>query len=258
MACALHSHAARLICCAMRDGAINSQDLDEHVDASRNRKVIGEFGDLRRVFERVDIVARSDAPVLLLGETGSGKEVIARAIHERSNRKDQPFLRVNCGAIAPELIDSELFGHEEGSFTGAKGKRRGWFERAHTGTLLLDECGELTPPAQVRLLRILQDGSFERVGGEQTVSVNVRIIAATHRDLQSMVSTGSFRSDLWYRLAVFPIDLPPLRSRPHDLIDMTNRFAQEAAHRFGLKACVPSSLDLALVMDYHWRAMFVS
>ncbi len=225
---------------------------DRSVDPHSARQVIGEDGDMRRVFERVAMVARSNAPVTLLGETGTGKEVVARSIHERSSRHDKPFLRVNCGAIAPELIDSELFGHEEGSFTGAKGRRRGWFERADTGTLLLDECGELTPPAQVRLLRVLQEGTFERVGGEQTISVDVRIIAATHRDLDAMVKQGTFRSDLWYRLAVFPIDLPPLRERPNDLVEMTRVFAFESARKFGLKSCVPSSADLALVLDYRW------
>jgi len=145
--------------------------------------IIGAETGLRPVMEHIDLVARSDAPVLVLGETGSGKEVVARAIHSRSRRAAGPFLRVNCGAIPPELVDSELFGHEKGSFTGAVGIRKGWFERADGGTLFLDECGELPLAAQVRLLRILQDGTFERVGGEKQLSVDVRIVAATHRDL---------------------------------------------------------------------------
>src|SRR5262249_32061846 len=159
-------------------------------------------GGLRSVMERVSLVTRSDVPVLLLGETGSGKEVIARAIHERSPRARGPFLRVNCGAIPAELIDAELFGHEKGSFTGATATRRGWFERADEGTLFLDEIGELPLAAQVRLLRVLQDGSFERVGGERSLKVDVRVIAATHRDLATMVQHGTFREDLWYRVAV--------------------------------------------------------
>ena len=175
--------------------------------------VIGAETGLKEVMEHIDLVAPSDAPVLILGETGSGKEVVARAIHTRSRRAARPFLRVNCGAIPSELVDSELFGHERGSFTGAVGDRKGWFERADGGTLFLDECGELPLAAQVRLLRILQDGQYERVGGERPRHVDVRIVAATHRDLESMVADGRFRQDLWYRLAVFPVHLPPL-ARP--------------------------------------------
>ena len=174
--------------------------------------IVGAETGLRSVMEQIELVAPSDAPVLVLGETGTGKEVVARAIHQRSRRVSGPFLRVNCGAIPPELVDSELFGHERGSFTGAVGERKGWFERADGGTLFLDECGELPLAAQVRLLRILQDGSFERVGGERSLHVDVRIVAATHRDLQALVSEGQFRADLWYRIAVFPMHLPPLRS----------------------------------------------
>ena len=161
--------------------------------------------------ERVELVAKSDVPVLILGETGTGKEVIARMIHTQSPRSAGPFMRVNCGAIPLELIDSQLFGHERGAFTGAVETRQGWFERADGGTLLLDEVGELPLAAQVRLLRILQDGWLERVGGHQPISVDVRIVAATHRDLAAMVTEGKFREDLWYRIAVFPVHLPPLR-----------------------------------------------
>ena len=202
--------------------------------------------------DQVDLVARSDVPVLILGETGSGKEVVARAIHTRSRRSAGPFLRVNCGAIPPELLDSELFGHERGSFTGAVGDHKGWFERADGGTLFLDECGELSPAAQVRLLRILQDGSFQRVGGEQTLHVDVRIVAATHRDLQAMHSAGKFREDLWYRLAVFPIRLPPLRQRLEDIPDLAAHFAMRAAKRLGLPPLVPTTEDIRLLAGYAW------
>src|SRR5262249_37628486 len=150
---------------------------------------------------RVGQVAPTDLPVLLLGETGSGKEVIARLVHNRSRRSGAPFQRVNCGAIAPELVDSELFGHERGAFTGATSTRQGWFERADGGTLFLDEIGELPLAAQVRLLRVLQDGTFERVGGQKIMHADVRVVAATHRDLQSMSTDGRFREDLWYRIA---------------------------------------------------------
>ena len=154
--------------------------------------------------------------------------------------------------MPPELIDSELFGHERGSFSGAVGTRRGWFERADGGTLFLDECGELPPAVQVRLLRILQDGTFERVGGEGSHRVSVRIVAATHRDLRSMVAEGRFREDLWYRLAVFPIQLPPLRERREDMAAMATHFALRAARRLGAPPLVPSMADIGLLLAYSW------
>src|SRR4029078_13148661 len=175
--------------------------------------IVGDSERLAHVMQRVDLVSRSEVPVLILGETGTGKELVARATHNRSERHDGPFLRVNCGAIPRELIDSQLFGHERGSFTGASETRQGWFERADMGTLFLDEIGELPLDAQVRFLRVLQDGFVERVGGPKPIRVNVRVVAATHRDLAAMVREGTFREDLWYRIAVFPILLPPLRER---------------------------------------------
>ena len=214
--------------------------------------IVGAETGLRPVMEKIELVAHSDAPVLVLGETGSGKEVVARAIHTRSPRASKPFLRVNCGAIPPELVDSELFGHEKGSFTGAVNIRKGWFERADGGTLFLDECGELPLAAQVRLLRILQDGTFERVGGERQLSVDVRIIAATHRDLQALVAVGTFREDLWYRVAVFPIHLPPLRARVEDIPSLAAHFALRAAKRLGTVPLVPSPEDINLLVAYPW------
>jgi len=214
--------------------------------------IVGIDRGLRVVMERVELVCRSDVPVLILGETGSGKEVIARAIHTRSLRATGPFLRVNCGAIPSELIDSELFGHEKGSFTGAISTRRGWFERADGGTLFLDEIGELPPAAQIRLLRVLQEGTFERVGGERSHKVKVCIIAATHRDLAAMVQQGTFREDLWYRIAVFPIVLPPLREHPEDIPALAEHFSHRAAVRFGLPPQMPSSDDMALLSAYTW------
>jgi len=214
--------------------------------------VVGAEGGLQPVLARVKLVAKSDMPILILGETGSGKEVIARAIHEQSPRAGKPFIRVNCGAIPPELIDSELFGHEKGAFTGAAGARRGWFERADEGTLLLDEIGELPAPAQVRLLRVLQEGAFERVGGERATHVNVRIVAATHRDLPAMVQAGRFREDLWYRIAGFPILLPPLREHKQDIPALAEHFAARAARRFGLPARSPTADDVELLRAYDW------
>jgi transcriptional regulator with GAF, ATPase, and Fis domain len=214
--------------------------------------VVGADSGLRHVMERVQLVAQSDVPVLILGETGTGKEVVSRAIHARSTRSHGPFIRVNCGAIPAELIDSQLFGHEKGSFTGASDTRKGWFERADGGTLFLDEIGELPLPAQVRLLRVLQDGFVERVGGQQPIRVDVRIVAATHRNLAAMVASGAFREDLWYRINVFPILLPRLRERLEDIPALARHFAQRAATRFGLAYVEPTVADLAQLCDYPW------
>ena len=215
-------------------------------------RLIGVDTGLAAVMARARIVARSSAPVLLFGETGTGKEIIARAVHEHSTYRNGPFRRVNCGAIAPELIDSELFGHEQGAFTGATARRRGWFEQADGGTLFLDEVGELAQAAQVRLLRVLQDGEVLRVGGERPVRVKVRIVAATHRDLPAMVESLTFREDLYYRLAVFPIVIPPLRDRPSDIRAFAEYFAERAANRFGLRAVPLSDEDVRALTAYRW------
>jgi transcriptional regulator with GAF, ATPase, and Fis domain len=214
--------------------------------------IIGVDGGLRAVMQRAGQVAPTDASALILGETGSGKEVIARAIHERSRRHDAPFIRVNCGALPPELIDSELFGHEKGSFTGAMAARRGWFERADGGTLFLDEIGELPLAAQVRLLRVLQDGVLQRVGSENSIQVDVRVIAATHRDLPRMVQNGEFREDLWYRLAVFPIILPALHERLEDIEPLARHFIERAAQRLGVPTPPLHKADVDRLRDYDW------
>ena len=203
--------------------------LPEHLitgdPRTSDERLIGSDTGLAAVMARARMVSRSSAPVLLFGETGTGKEIIARAVHEHSAFRNGPFRRVNCGAIAPELIDSELFGHEQGAFTGAVTRRKGWFEQADGGTLFLDEIGELALAAQVRLLRVVQDGDVIRVGGERPVRVNVRIVAATHRDLPGMVESQTFREDLYYRLSVFPIVIPPLRDRPGDIRAFAEYFA---------------------------------
>ncbi|KAA0216779.1 MAG: sigma-54-dependent Fis family transcriptional regulator [Leptolyngbya sp. PLA3] len=219
---------------------------------SLHEPIVGARAGLAGVMERVGVVAESDLPVLILGETGSGKEVIARAIHDASRRHEGPFVRVNCGAIPPDLIDSQLFGHERGSFTGAVDQRQGWFERAHGGTLFLDEVGELPLAAQVRLLRVLQDATLERVGGQESIRVDCRIVAATHRDLAEMVRLRTFREDLWYRLAVFPLLLPPLRERHEDLPELVQHFAHRASLRFGLPEFEVSGADLDLLRAYPW------
>ena len=207
---------------------------------------------LREVMDQVEQVAPTDASILLLGETGSGKDVVARAIHRLSARAEGPILRVNCGAIAPELVDSELFGHERGSFTGASQQRRGWFERADGGTLFLDEIGELPLAAQVRLLRVLQDGTFERVGGSESLRVSVRVIAATHRDLDALVRAGRFREDLWYRIHVFAIRLPALRQRKGDIGELANHFAARVGRQLGAAQLAASPDDIALLQSYDW------
>jgi transcriptional regulator with GAF, ATPase, and Fis domain len=215
-------------------------------------QIVGEEGGLAQVMKRVELVCQSDAPVLLLGETGTGKEVVARAIHERSGRGTGPFIRVNCGAIPPELVDSQLFGHEKGAFTGAVEMRRGWFERASAGTLFLDEIGELPPNAQVRFLRVLQDSHIERVGGGDPIHVDVRVVAATNRDLAAMVQRGTFREDLWYRIAVFPILLPPLRDRLDDVPALAAHFAHKAAVRFGFPPVEPTDAHIQMLRAYSW------
>ncbi|MBA2319695.1 MAG: sigma 54-interacting transcriptional regulator, partial [Deltaproteobacteria bacterium] len=214
--------------------------------------IVGAEAGLRTVMEQVDQVARTDAPVLILGETGSGKEVVARAIHQRSRRAEGPFLRINCGAIAPELVDSELFGHERGSFTGAVAARKGWFERSDGGTLFLDEVGDLPPAAQVRLLRVLQDGSFMRVGGQHVLTCDVRVVAATHRDLPGLVRSGTFREDLWYRISVFPIKLPPLRERQQDIPALARHFSERAGLRLSGLPIAPTRADLDALVAYPW------
>lgn len=232
---------------ADKAGLLARLGRDEIVD-----EVVGVEGGLREVYRRIERVCESDLPILILGETGSAKEVLAREIHQRSSRADAPFIRVNCGAIAPELIDSELFGHEKGSFTGATAQRRGWFERANGGSLFLDEVGELPLAAQVRLLRVLQDGVIQRVGGEDEFQVDVRVIAATHRDLHVMIADGRFREDLWYRLASFPVQLPPLRERREDIPALARHFARRAARRFGQRLCLPDPEALRQLSDYSW------
>lgn len=197
-------------------------------------EIIGARRGLKEVMERVWQVAPLSSNVMLTGETGVGKEVIANAIHFSSQRREGPFVKINCGAFTESLLDSELFGHEKGAFTGALQKKRGRFERAHNGTLFLDEVGELTPAAQVRLLRVLQDGCIERVGGVESINVDVRIIAATHRDLSTMILNGTFREDLWFRLNVFPIHIPPLRQRKSDIPLLIHHFIDRKLKAFNL------------------------
>jgi hydrogenase-4 transcriptional activator len=207
---------------------------------------------LHEVTTRVAQVASTDAPVLLRGETGSGKEVVARLLHEQSRRSRGPMVRVNCGAIAPNLVDSELFGHERGSFTGAIATRKGMFERADGGTLFLDEIAELPLAAQVRLLRVLAEGTLERVGSSESVAVSVRLVTATHRDLEAMCAAGTFRQDLWYRISVFSVRIPPLRDRLEDLPELVAHFAARAGLRLAGRPILPTPEDVRVLLRYRW------
>lgn len=198
--------------------------LQEELRDTRSQTIIGAGLGLKRVVENAFLVAGQDSPVLLMGETGTGKEVVANFIHLKSSRKDAPLIKVNCGAIPDTLVDSELFGHEKGAFTGATSRKKGRFERANGGTVFLDEVGELPLQAQVRLLRVLQNKTIERVGGTDIIPVDTRIIAATHRNIEEMVASGQFREDLWFRLNVFPIRIPPLRSRRSDIPALVEHF----------------------------------
>jgi formate hydrogenlyase transcriptional activator len=193
--------------------------------------IIGRSGTLRAVLEQIKIVAPTDSTVLILGETGTGKELIAQAIHRRSLRRDRPFVRVNCAAIPSGLLESELFGHERGAFTGAIARKIGRFEMAHGGTLFLDEIGDIPPELQPKLLRVLQEQEFERLGSTQTTRVDVRVVAATSRDLPQMVANREFRSDLYYRLNVFPVRLPALRERREDIALLVRHFVDHCAKR---------------------------
>lgn len=197
-------------------------------------KVIGARGGLSHVINMANQVAPQDSPVLLLGETGTGKEVVARHIHSQSRRAEGPFIKVDCGAIQENLVEAELFGHEKGSFTGAVSEHRGRFERAMDGTIFLDEIGELPPSIQIKLLRVLQDKEFERVGGSEVIKTNVRVIAATHRNLDGMVRSREFREDLWYRLNVFPVYIPPLRERKQDIADLAHYFVKRKVKEMNL------------------------
>lgn len=233
--------------------ADDSKYFQEELRRPFGEEIVGSQFGLRGVMEHVMRVAALPSPVLLIGETGTGKEVIANAIHNLSSRNSGPLIKVNCGAIPESLIDSELFGHEKGAFTGAFVQKRGRFERAHGGTIFLDEVGELPPQAQVRLLRVLQEKEIERVGGSHPISVDIRIISATHRDLESLVMKGSFRDDLYYRLGVFPIRIPPLRERKADIPALVEFFIRKKAKEMGLRAIpqlAPGAMDQ--LIEYHW------
>ena len=215
-------------------------------------QLIGRSPQMRRVYEMIDRVAPTNATVLIQGESGTGKELVARAIHYRSPRKDKPFVKVNCAALPEDLLESELFGHERGAFTGAVSKREGRFELADRGTLLLDEISETSPAFQAKLLRVLQEQEFERVGGSKTIKVDVRVIATTNKDLKQAIREGKFREDLYYRLNVLPIYLPPLRERKEDIPLLVQHFLEKYSRQNGLRIKSLSKKCLDMMMQYEW------
>jgi len=214
--------------------------------------IVGQSAALRRVLQLVELVAATDATVLLLGETGTGKELIARAIHERSQRSNQSFVTLNCAAIPSSLFESELFGHERGAFTGAHIQRAGRLELADHGTLFLDEVGDMPPELQPKLLRTLQEQTFERLGSARTRNVDVRLIAATNCDLEKMIEDKQFRSDLYYRLNVFPIRIPPLRERPEDIPLLVKHFTRKYAQRMGKQIDTVPAAMIEKLRRWHW------
>jgi formate hydrogenlyase transcriptional activator len=227
--------------------------LEEEIRTEHNfDEIVGESGALRRVLKEVETVAPTDSTVLIRGETGTGKELIARALHSLSPRRDRTFVKINCAAIPTGLLESELFGHEKGAFTGAISQKVGRFELAHQGTLFLDEVGDIPSELQPKLLRVLQEQEFERLGSTRTVWVDVRLVAATNRDLAEMTANGQFRNDLFYRLNVFPVMLPPLRERPDDIPRLVRHFTQRFARRMGRRIeTIPAAVMDAMVR-YAW------
>jgi formate hydrogenlyase transcriptional activator len=232
---------------------LNMSLLDEPVHhETAFEGIVGRSSTLRRVLELVETVATLDSTVLLLGETGTGKELVARAIHSLSHRKDRTFVKLNCAAIPSGLLESEFFGHERGAFTGAITQKMGRLELADQGSLFLDEIGDIPLEIQPKLLRVLQEREFERLGSTRTKKVNVRVVAATHRDLEEMILTRQFRSDLYYRLNVFPISIPPLRERTEDIPLLVQHFVQEAARRMNKTIDTIPSEGMEALIQYRW------
>jgi DNA-binding NtrC family response regulator len=228
--------------------------LLERVDREYGfENLIGSGPAMREVFETIQKVAETDLSVLIRGESGTGKEGVAQALHQRSSRRKRPFVAVNCAAISPELVESELFGHEKGAFTGADARRVGKFEAADAGTIFLDEIGDMAPETQAKVLRVLQEHSFERVGGNSPVEVDVRVVAATHRDLEAEVESGRFREDLYYRLRVVEIAIPPLRERVEDVPALVERFLDQLALRLGRDKKSTDEEALCALARYPWR-----
>ena len=240
---------------ALRERDVQAENLELRREVGKARtpdKMIGRSQVMERIYETIRQVAPSKATVLIQGESGTGKEVAAKAIHGLSTRAEKPFVAVHCAALSPQLLESELFGHEKGAFTGAGERRIGRFEQAAGGTLFLDEIGEIDPSVQVKILRVLGEKTFERVGGNQTLNSDVRLIAATNKDLAAMVAGGKFREDLFFRLNVVPLTMPPLREHPDDIPLLVNSFLKEMAKEHGKPARVFSSEAMAAMEAYEW------
>ena len=230
----------------------NTRLQEQLKDRFRPANIIGRSGAMQAVFDMIAQVASSETTVLIRGESGVGKELVAHAVHFNSPRASRPFVRVNCGALPETLIESELFGHEKGAFTGATTQRAGRFELAHGGSIFLDEIGDLSPHTQIRLLRVLQEREFERVGGTDTITANVRVIAATNRDLEEQIEKNEFRQDLFYRLSVFPIHLPALRERRTDILELANFFVEKYKSSSSNKIKRISTPAIDMLTSYHW------
>jgi formate hydrogenlyase transcriptional activator len=226
--------------------------LEEEIRTDHFKEMVAASAALREVLKKVEIVAPTDSTVLICGETGTGKELVARALHDLSPRRERTFVKLNCAAIPTGLLESELFGHEKGAFTGAIGQKVGRFELAHQGTLFLDEVGDIPPELQPKLLRVLQEQEFERLGGTKTIKVDVRLVSATNRDLARMVADGRFRNDLYYRLNVFPVALPPLRERPDGIPHLVRHFTQRFARRMGKRIDTIPAATLDALVRYSW------
>ncbi|HET8563916.1 MAG TPA: sigma-54 dependent transcriptional regulator, partial [Candidatus Binatia bacterium] len=227
--------------------------LQEEIKTEHNfEEIIGQSAPVQQLLRKLEQVAPTESTVLIQGETGTGKELLARAVHDRSWRKDRPLVKVNCGTIPSGLVESELFGHEKGAFTGATQRRTGRFELANGGTIFLDEVTELSTDTQVKLLRVLQEGEFERVGSSQTIKVDVRVIAATNRDLKEVVKDGRFRADLFYRLNVFPLEVPPLRERRGDIPLLVNFFLSKFGKKLGKEVRGVSQRSMESLVSYNW------
>jgi two-component system response regulator HydG len=228
------------------------EELEDRYRPVADHDLVGDSQPMRRVLDTIARIAAADSTVYIYGESGTGKELVARAIHRNSRRAAGPFIKVNCGALAENLLESELFGHERGSFTHAHKRKLGRFELADGGTLFLDEIGDVSPTIQLKLLRVLQEREFERVGGEDTVKVDVRVISATNRDLRAAVDAGTIREDLFYRLHIVPITLPPLRDRPEDIDPLARHFITKLRPRTGSRATHLTDPALDLLRAYPW------
>jgi Nif-specific regulatory protein len=229
-----------------------TRDEETIAEAERPANIIGNTKPMISLYKMIDKIAKTSATTLVLGESGVGKELVASAIHYKSHRNEYPFIKFNCAALPESIVESELFGHEKGAFTGASTTRQGRFELAHTGTIFLDEVGELSLTVQAKLLRIIQEKEFERVGGSKTIKVDVRVIAATNRNLEELIRNGLFREDLYYRLNIFPITVPPLRERKTDILLLADYFVEKynVANHKGIRRISTTSIDM--LMRYHW------